>query len=515
MRHNRDGERNCCRLFGRFSVILLAGAILLQAETFSEFKRQQAAAYKQYKDENDRAFASYLKSQWQAYKKFVSASLYEKPKPKKIPKTAPKPAPKAGPKVIIKVKKPSRIQEPKLPPSVVAQPPKPKEKPTITLMPKKEKQKPSGPTVSKAVTHDVVFDFFGTQVGFDVPGKIKKARFYPANQQGISNYFDAVATSDYGVLLKEIKQVRHSMRLNDWGLYLLVQRIAESLYRYDDERQLFEWFVFNKLGYAVKAGLSDGHAIAMFYSKKIIYSTPNFRFGKRRYYVISHYNKGGMGAVYSYKQNYPHATKAFDLSLHALPRLKPDYRTKRLEFVHLGKKYRISYKYNKNLIDFFSTYPQADYATFFNAPVDPMTYVSIVDSLRGYINGKRAAEAMNFVLNFVQNAFAYETDQQQFGREKVMFAEETLFYKASDCEDRAILYSFLTKELFGVPVLGIKYPNHMATALYIPLDGDKVRIRGREFVVADPTYINANIGEAMPQFKGKMPEDFIIVSLKE
>ncbi len=122
---------------------------------------------------------------------------------------------------------------------------------------------------------------------------------------------------------------------------------------------------------------------------------------------------------------------------------------------------------------------------------------------------------MNFVLNFVQNAFAYETDQQQFGREKVMFAEETLFYRASDCEDRAILYSFLTKELFGVPVLGIKYPNHMATALYIPLDGDKVRIRGREFVVADPTYINANIGEAMPQFKGKMPEDFIVVSLRE
>ena len=485
---------------------------MLQAETFSEFKRQQAAAYKQYKDENDRAFASYLKSQWQAYKKFVSASLYEKPKPKKIPKTVPKPAPKAGPKVIIKVKKPPKVQKPTLPPSVIAQTPKPKEQPPITLMPKKKKQYPVKPAV---VAHDIVFDFFGTEVGFDVPQKMKKARFYPPNQQGISNYFDAVATSDYKPLLKEIEKVKQAMRLNDWGLYLLVNKIAEHLYRYDDERALFGWFVFNKLGYAVKVGLANGHVISMFYSKKIIYSTPNFRFGKKRYYVISHYNKGGIGRVYSYKQNYPNATKAFDLSLHSLPLLKPDYKTKKLEFIHLGKKYSVTYKYNKNLIDFFATYPQADYATFFNAPVDPMTYASIADSLRIYINGKRAAEAMNFVLNFVQNAFAYETDQQQFGREKVMFAEETLFYKASDCEDRAILYSFLTKELFGVPVLGIKYPNHMATALYIPLDGDKVRIRGREFVVADPTYINANIGEAMPQFKGKMPEDFIVVSLKE
>ncbi|SFV51784.1 hypothetical protein MNB_SM-7-622 [hydrothermal vent metagenome] len=305
------------------------------------------------------------------------------------------------------------------------------------------------------------------------------------------------------------------MQLNDWGLFLLVDKIGHKLYRYEDEAQLFNWFVFNKLGYATKVGIANGRVVTMYYSKRVIYSTPNFRFGKRRYYVLSHYNRGGLGTVYSYKQNYPHATKAFDLSLKRLPLLEPDYKTKELHFTHLGKRYKITYKYNKNLIDFFATYPQADYATFFNAPVDQMTYTSIAESLRNYINGKRAAEAMNFVLNFVQNAFVYETDQQQFGREKVMFAEETLFYKASDCEDRAILYSFLTKELFGVAVLGIKYPNHMATALHIPLDGDKVRIKGREFVVADPTYINANIGEAMPQFKGKMPEDFIVVSLKK
>jgi len=121
---------------------------------------------------------------------------------------------------------------------------------------------------------------------------------------------------------------------------------------------------------------------------------------------------------------------------------------------------------------------------------------------------------MNFVLHFVQNAFIYKTDKEQFGREKVMFAQETLFYRASDCEDRAILYAYLTKKLFGVPVLGVKYPNHMATALYVPLSGDKIRIKGKEFVIADPTYINAQIGEAMPQFKGKMPQEFIYVTLK-
>ncbi len=547
MQRNKDGGRKCFRQFGRFSLALLLVSGTLYAESFSEFKKRQAESYQKYKDERDAAFQSYLKEQWKAYKKFVSASLYEKPKPKKIAKTKPKPIKKVGPKVAIRIAPPPPPPKPKLPEDVASVTPKqekpkqkqdlgyiPKERPKLKekrvekpyikkeFRPAKEKedkvtQKPETKPKPKpfvVVKKDVEFDFFGLKLGFDIPQGIKKAKFYPTNQKGIAAFFESAASSDYEKLLKEIKAVKKSMNLNDWGLYLLVNKIAQNTYKYDDEAKLLGWFLFNKLGYAVKVGLNNTHVVVMYYSKKTIYSTPNFRFEKKRYYVIANYNKGNIGTVYTYKQDYPNATKPIELSLKSLPIFEPDYRTKTLTFKHLGKEYEITYKYNKNLIDFFATYPQADYETFFNAPVDKLTYASIAQSLKEYINGKKASEAMNFVLNFVQNAFEYQTDQQQFGREKVMFAEETLFYKASDCEDRAILYSYLTKELFRVPVFGIKYPNHMATALYVPLEGDKIRIKGKEFVVADPTYINANIGQAMPQFKGKMPKEFIYVTVR-
>ncbi len=106
-----------------------------------------------------------------------------------------------------------------------------------------------------------------------------------------------------------------------------------------------------------------------------------FPFGKKRYYVIANYNKGNVGSVFTYKQDYPNATKPLDLSFKVLPKFEPDYKTKTLRFTHLKKEYAISYQYNKNLIDFFSTYPQADYETFFNAPVDRLTYVSVAQSL--------------------------------------------------------------------------------------------------------------------------------------
>jgi len=118
---------------------------------------------------------------------------------------------------------------------------------------------------------------------------------------------------------------------------------------------------------------------------------------------------------------------------------------------------------------------------------------------------------MNFVLHFVQKSFEYQIDDQQFGREKVMFAQETLYFEKSDCEDRAILFSYLIKELFGVGVIGVKYKDHMTTALNVPMEGDLVRAGSRKFVVADPTYINATIGQSMPQYKSLRPENFIVV----
>jgi hypothetical protein len=64
-----------------------------------------------------------------------------------------------------------------------------------------------------------------------------------------------------------------------------------------------------------------------------------------------------------------------------------------------------------------------------------------------------------------------------------MFANETLYFDKSDCEDRAVLFSYLVKELFGIGVVGIKYKDHMATALYVPMDGDSVKAGQRKFVI--------------------------------
>jgi len=487
VQQNKDGEVVLYKRFGLFSLVVLLSATLSYAGSFEDFKRTQSQSFSKYKDERDNAFNKYLKAQWQAYNIQKDKVLYEKPKPKVLPKASKKQIISVGPKVNIKVIK-------KIPLTQI---------PKIIIITKKEK--------IKVVKKDIEIDFFGSRYEFNIPTKLKKSNFFPRNKKGVTNFFDGAAGSDYKELLTDIKKTKEDLDLNDWALYLLIEKISIKAYNSRDNANLFSWFIFNKLGYSVKVGLANKHIVVLYYSQKSIYSTPSYNFNKKKYYVIANYAKGTVGRLYSYPQNYPDSNAPLDLSLNTLPKFKDNMKYKDLSFKEYGKKYNIGFNYNQNIIDFLATYPQADYETYFNAPIEKSTYREIATKLKEYVDGKKMSEAMNFVLHFVQKSFKYQRDDEQFGREKVMFAYETLYYDKSDCEDRAILFSYLAKALFDVSVVGIKYKDHMSTGLYIPMNGDSVKSSSRRFVVADPTYINANIGQNMPKYRSIRPESFIVV----
>jgi len=488
VQHNKDGGPLLSKLFGLFSLAISLSVTQLNAGSFENFKKMQTESFKKYKDERDNAFSKYLKEEWSAYQAQQGKKLYEEQKPTKLPKKRFVPMEEVGPKVNIKVAKELPQKFPKV------------------IIIKKEKIKKE-----KIVQNDVYIDFFGSGYSFNIAQGLKKSNFFPRNTNGVSNFFNVVASSNYKELIEEIKQIKNRLKFNDWALYLLVNKISHTVHKNQDNANLMTWFIFNKLGYAVKVGLAHKHIVLMYYSKKVIYSTPSYSFKKKKFYVIANYAKNGVGSLYSYPQNYPHSNRPLDLSLKVLPKFEDAMKYKDLSFVEGTKKYSVGFNYNQNLIDFMATYPQADYETYFNAPLQKNTYDEIATKLKSYVDGKKMSDAINFVLHFVQKSFAYQVDEAQFGREKVMFAQETLYYNKSDCEDRAILFCSLVRRLFQIGVVGVKYKDHMSTALYIPLSGDSVRTASHRFVIADPTYINANIGQNMPKYRSLRPESFVLV----
>ncbi|OPX27628.1 MAG: hypothetical protein B1H05_00370, partial [Candidatus Cloacimonas sp. 4484_140] len=213
-----------------------------------------------------------------------------------------------------------------------------------------------------------------------------------------------------------------------------------------------------------------------------------------------------LGSMYTYEGDYPDANKIISLNMNTLPALCGDV-SKQVKFSYNGTNYTIKYTYNKNIVNFLNTYPHTSYPIYFNTPLMNESYASLVEQLKPILAGKTKSEALNILLRFVQTAFEYKTDQQQFGKEKCLFAEETLYYPYCDCEDRSVIFAYLVKKLLGLEVIGLDYPGHIATAVKIDnVPGDYVFVNGKKYLICDPTYINANIGVSMPRYKNVKPE---------
>jgi len=469
------------KLFGHFNILFFLFVTLSLHASFEDFKKSQSRAYTHFSDPRDNGFESYLQSQWEEYQAYITPAMFTKPKPKQITPLVEKEPPKVGPAVLIEL--PKEFKKPK-------------------VLKEKVKKK-------KKTSYDINLDFYGLELGFSKDEKILSYRFSPRSQVGIGAFFAKLAKSNYAPALQQIQNYKRAFLLNDWAVYLLVKKLSFALYDSVEEARMYQWFILTKLGYDVKIALAADDIYLLHYVATTIYQQPRYQFSGKYYYIISDYDLQKVKKIYTYKGNYPKARKALDFSLTQLPLLPQNRIVKERTFSYEGKNYKITYSQNKNLLNFMGSYPQVDYGIYFNAAMDKQTYNELAKQIKEYCDGKKMADALNFVLRFVQKAFLYKRDDLQFGKEKVMFADETLFFDASDCEDRAVLYAILVKRLFHFSVIGVKYSDHMSTALYIPLQGESVTYRGRRYVLADPTYINANIGHEIKRYQSVQPEQFI------
>ena len=211
---------------------------------------------------------------------------------------------------------------------------------------------------------------------------------------------------------------------------------------------------------------------------------------------------------FTYKEPYPNAEKFVNLFFKNEMEISQKNQNKVLTFTYFGQDYKVYSSYNKSSVELFVDYPQTDMNVYFSFSLPENSKMKLLNSLRKIIDGKSETEAVNILLAFVQKAFKYETDGEQFGREKTFFPEELFYYPYSDCEDRSVMFAYLVKNLLNLKVLGLEYPGHMTTAVKFSKSiygKDDLVFEGEKYIICDPTYINAQIGMCMPQFKNVKP----------
>jgi hypothetical protein len=178
--------------------------------------------------------------------------------------------------------------------------------------------------------------------------------------------------------------------------------------------------------------------------------------------------------------------------------------------VQLTKTQTVDLPYNKSHIAYLNDVPMTVFPIYFVSPISIEAQQVLHETFDEMKDRYTPTQFIGMLLRFVQTGFDYKTDDEQFGFEKYFYPEEVIGYPYCDCEDRSAMFAWLVQKYTNAKVIGLQYEGHVATAVWfgddVKVKGDGFMYGGKKYYVCDPTYINASIGMAMPQFKGKTPK---------
>ena len=445
--------------------------------------------------------------------KNVDQLTFDKPTPK--PQPQPKPTPK--PTVIVaKQNTPTIIggNTPKAEPAkpqatpVKPQPVAPKAEPTTPAKPQatpvkpqpKPKAKPAmQSSLQKEFYPSVAINYCNTKLYIDASMK-GVINITSSQECAVADGYEALCRSNYKPLIANCQQAQKDFRLNDWGVFLFVKTAAEALCNDENSCIVMQQFLLNELGYRAKmARRGDRNQLLLFVATDcMVYGHPYFTKEGLNYYNI---NGTEACTFYMCNQDSKKAKTPVAMRLNNAPALNSGVVSR--QRTNKAGNVSVSVNVSKSLMDFYASMPQCDYGVYAKAPVAGSLAQEVLGTLRPLVQGKSEVDAANLLLNFVQTGFKYATDEEQFGFEKPFFVEELFYYPACDCEDRSVLFGWLVRELLGLDVVYLDYPNHIATAVQFKGDvkGDFLTVDGKRYTVCDPTYIGASIGMTMPNLR--------------
>ncbi len=450
---------------------------------FQQYKSDKQREFKEYRDRINAEFAEYMRQAWTEYKSQPAVPVPDRPEPPAPVVKDPDTPPSNDPVPFDDVKPaPKPVAPPR--PVVPLPMPEPDPQPVVPAKPK------------------FAFTFYGLKCEMPLENR---HRFTLANatENAVADGWMALSSDAYLPVVAQCLDYRDKLRLCDWGYVRFVEQMAAAFFPSDqiNEARLMQMYILTQSGYKVRIARAGDKLALLLPSKDIIYQYPYLSIGGVNYYLVDSSLK--QASLYVFNREFP-KEQDFSLRMAEQPELPVDATlSRRLQSKH-DKELAADVSVNRNLVAFYGDYPlSGNWDIYANASLSRQTKEQLYPVLRNCIAGKDKPAAANILLHFVQTAFEYATDDKQFGTERPLFADETLFYPYSDCEDRAILYSILVRELLGLDVVLLHYPGHLATAVCFDTEvsGDYMRIEGKRYTVCDPTFINADIGQAMPQFK--------------
>ncbi len=302
-------------------------------------------------------------------------------------------------------------------------------------------------------------------------------------------------TQGFKSLRDDCLRIREELQLCDWGYLLLTEKIASELYPASTDNQaLAACALLNLSGYDCRLASGNGHFYLIFNPSHDIPGT-YFPIDGKRYYIRS--RGDNLSSASTCIADFHKNPTPIRMLMDRYPRFTHNPKTaRRYSSAAIGSSkgldmHDVRTVVNSSVQQFLADYPVVPWNLYGLAPVSKELQKTLFKVMKEEVAGLGPVEAVDKLLKFHYLGFNYATDDKQFGTEKPFFFDENFYYPANDCEDRAIMFARLVKDILGLDVVYLKYPNHLAAGVCFPpgvnVNGPKVTVDGKTYVFCDPT----------------------------
>lgn len=352
------------------------------------------------------------------------------------------------------------------------------------------------------------FVFYGTRCG--VGEDPMMLTLLKPDKGNIAALWETISASDSAEqLLQDCLALRSRMNLCDWAYLLLVEKVSQTMCPADnDAATLLSVWLLCQSGFDARPGLADGHLVLLYTADRQIYGRTFYNLDGEKLYP-SHQPDGGYSSMEVVGKSFSGQNHSLNMVMTVVPRFNSEEMNIHSYSSSLWKSApEFNVPVNGQLALFMRDYPLLDWDAYAAAAVSPEISSTVFQALSIITNGMSKVEAVNTILEYMQNGFQYMSDNNQFGEEKPFFIEENFIYPFNDCEDRAILFGRLVHEILGLDVVFLHYPRHLCAAVEIPgMDkGYNVTVDGRKFWICDPCFIPSGAGDLAHPYRELIPQ---------
>jgi hypothetical protein len=358
--------------------------------------------------------------------------------------------------------------------------------------------------LSKSFAQNLVsFQFFNQTFNLSFDSGMQIPFSGEITEPKIQEFYKSLNQGNYQPILNNLLAYKESHHLDDWFYYQLIRKTVQQISPKEDNYErytLYKWFLLGKSGYDTQLAIGPNQLLFYVYSNDDVSDIPFITLNERTYvclnnhdYVYANYQKD---LIYPVSFRACNNNQLFSYKVTQIPDFNSsDYQEKTIAFNYKEKAYNFDVKMNTDVQSLFKNYPIVDFESYFNIPLSRETYSSLIPALKNNLKGLNQKKGVDYLMKFTRYAFKYESDEDNFGKEKRLSPEQTLFSDYSDCDDRAALFFYLVKEIYNLPMIALLYPSHITMAVKFDKSNMKngIEYKGDDYYVCEPTPQKKNL----------------------